>query len=289
MTKDLISKQLALSGFPFQLRIEKEVRLTEGRHGWAVKAAEQAWRNREADNSGFIDLVLEHTHYSTLRLVVECKRQRSSDKRELQWCFLLPEGQAKTTDVVRCFSVDAWSASGPNYGPGAVRVWDDVRITPPSFQSEFCVMNSDEKRRPILESSCRDLLDSLDALAEEEIKIAQRQSSHFRAFYIPAIVTNAKLAACMFDPAFVSLADGVIPEDKYIIEVVPFIRFRKSLVNTFPEDDLVSSLKKANQARERTVFVVNSECLADFLTGWHIAPFDPFENYAILRRLREAR
>ena len=37
---------------------------------------------------------------------------------------------------------------------GAIfRVWDNVRLTPASLQSEFCILTSDEQRRqPILES-----------------------------------------------------------------------------------------------------------------------------------------
>lgn len=286
---DLANKQLSVSGFPFQLRVENEILLTELRHKWSVTTREHAWENPDATNAGFIDLALQQTNISTLRLVIECKRQRSNDASQLHWYFLLPQAEAIQKDTVRCLSLEAWLAFRPSQHWEIIRVWDDVRITPFSYESQFCVMNSDEKRRPILESLCRELLDSVDGLAEEEVKIAQRQSSHLRAFYIPVVVTNAQLAVCKFDPVSISLADGIIPQDKCEIEVVPFIRFRKSLVNTFPKDDAASNLRQANQSRERTVFVVNSEHLVDFLTGWDIKPLDEFSNYALARRLRDVQ
>jgi hypothetical protein len=287
MTQDeVVYKQLARSGFPFQLRVERVVLSTEGHHGWGIVTREHGWVHPETRSSGFIDLVLQHHQYSTLRLVVECKRQRRDDLRALQWLFLIPTEEAITTDAVRCLSLEAWRSSEQL---NILRAWDDVRITPHSLESQFCVLQSDEARRqPILESLCGELLASIDGLAEEEINIVKSQISYaqVRAFYIPAVITNAHLKVCLFDVDSISLSDGVIPEDKCKVKTVPFIRFRKSLTNLFPDDEPLSTLKETNQARERTVFVVNSESLKEFLTGWNILPMDAFDGYAIQQRRR---
>ena len=73
MREDIVHKQLSLSGFPFQLRIEEEIRSTETNHGWRVVTREQAWANSEAQSTGFIDLILRHSPLDALRMVIECK------------------------------------------------------------------------------------------------------------------------------------------------------------------------------------------------------------------------
>jgi len=36
-------KQINKSGFPFQLRVEHEIRMTEQQHGWSVASREHPW------------------------------------------------------------------------------------------------------------------------------------------------------------------------------------------------------------------------------------------------------
>jgi hypothetical protein len=300
--EELIHKQLSLSGFPFQLRIENEIRLTERDHGWRVITREQAWTNNDAQNSGFIDIVLRHNHLSALRLLIECKRQRSDDARNLQWLFLIPEEDAIKKENVRCLSTVSYTrkklgiATGSSkLGPiedeyKSIRIWDDVRIKPASLESQFCVMHgNDSGRQPILESLCREILDSVDGLEEEEINIARSQtpSPEIRAFYIPILVTNAQLVTCTFKVDTISLNDGIIPKDKCELATVPFIRFRKSLANEFPIDQPLLDLQQANKARERTIFIVQSEGLVDFLKDWEIKPMDEFDGYAIYRHMKQ--
>jgi hypothetical protein len=68
------------------------------------------------------------------------------------------------------------------------------------------------------------------------------------------------------------------------ISTVPFIRFRKSLTTVFPEGRFIS-LKWANKARERTVFVVNAAALPEFLKGWNLTALYP-DGFAIQRLAR---
>jgi hypothetical protein len=303
MTKEeLIHKQLSLSGFPFQLRVENEIRLTERDHGWSVITREQAWTNNDAQNSGFIDIVLRHNQISTLRLLIECKRQRADDARNLQWLFLIPEENALEKENVKCLSTESFMRKrlGVPDGSGkpgpildeyiSIRVWDDIRVKPASLESQFCIMHSnDSGRQPILESLCREILDSVDGLAEEEINIAKTKtpSPSVRAFYIPIVLTNAQLIVCTFDIKSVSLNDGIIPKDKCEFKAVPFIRFRKSLASDFPKEYSLSDLNQANKARERTIFIVQSEGLGEFLKDWEIKPMDEFDGYTIHRLLKQ--
>ncbi len=131
------------------------------------------------------------------------------------------------------------------------------------------------------------VLESIEGLAEEEMNIAKSKgsNSHTRLFIFPAIVTNAEIAVYRFDPANIKINDGTLDVGYLEIQIVPFIRFRKSLATGFPQGSY-SDLQLANRARERTVFVANAEYLNEFLKGRHLTPMDSFYGYAIQKLIR---
>ncbi len=170
-----------------------------------------------------------------------------------------------------------------------VRIWDNVKIYPESFQADFCVLPSDESRKsPILESLAAEVIESVEGLANEEVLIARSSGQlHARIFVIPIIVTNATLVVCRFAPDKIRINDGTLDPSDTEIEEVPFIRFRKSIVTDFPNERFYN-LKEANRARERTVFVVNANHIDSFLTNWNIEPIGLF-GFATQRVMRERR
>jgi hypothetical protein len=279
-------KQVNRSGFPFQLKVEDDIRSTEAKHHWSVAGREHAWHDSEGNN-GFIDLVLKHKEFSTYRLIIECKRVKADDATQLQWLFLVEEARADSVVRASSFQVEA---------DIEVRVWDDVRVMPASLESEFCVLKGDEPRRAsLLESLAKGLLDSTEGLAQEEVNMAEsiRNSEqnprglYVRLFLFPMIITNAKIAVCRFNPSRVKLDHGMLePDDAEIFEV-PMIRFRKSLATDFPEG-VFYTLDGANKARERTVLVVNAEHLTDILQKWQMGTM-PDRPYAIERLARKTR
>jgi hypothetical protein len=279
-----IFKQVARSGFPFQLKVEDEVRSTFDKHRWSVESREHPWGHPELVSSGFIDIVLKHEQYSTCRLVMECKRIKADDARQLRWIFLLPDSETRHTELATCLEVVGQTnckTDPPTWND--VRLWDHVLSKPKSLQSEFCVLTNDEQRRqPILESLAAEVLESIEGLAQEEINIkkSQNPSSSVRLFIFPVIVTNADLVVCRFNSNLVNIHDGTLDSDKAETSSVPFIRFRKSLGTSFPPGSF-NNLKSANQARERTVFVVNAASITEFLTGWEINPWDRARGYAV--------
>lgn len=286
MTKDINAlKQVNRSGFPFQLKVEHDVRATEASHHWVVASREHAWIDSEG-NDGFIDIVLKHKEHSTFRLVLECKRVKADDARQLQWLFLVEDAKSDFVFSASSFQVEA--------DIGA-RLWDDVQVSPASLEAQFCVLQGDEPRRGLLERLATGLLESTEGLAQEEISIEQTirkadQSDrplHVRLFLFPIIVTNAKIAVCRFDPSRVDLQEGMLYAGDAEIFEVPMIRFRKSLATPFP-DGVFYHLEAANKARERTVLVVNAEHLTDILTTWNMGRM-PDRNYAIERLLQDAR
>jgi len=281
-----ILKQLNRSGYPFQLRVEQEVIATSQDHWWLLAGREQPWSISDG-GSGFIDIVLAHSHFTTYRLVLECKRVKADDERQLNWIFPIP-GAASQTTLSSCLEVEGKgdrTTSPPAWTD--MRIWDDVRVSPGSYQAEICVLPSDEQRRsPILESLAVECIQSVSGLANEEINVMSKgYAQHLRLFIIPVIVTNADLAVCRFDPNSIKIEDGTLDASSTEIEIVPFIRFRKSLATSIPQISF-DDLKAANRARERTVFVVTAACLAEFLKSWKIEALDRFNGFAIERRGR---
>ena len=274
-------KQINRSGFPFQLKVEDGVRVAENIHHWRVASREHPWTDVR-ESSGFIDLVLKNTEVSTYRLVIECKRVKANDDRQLQWLFLVE--QTKSDFVFRSSAFEVEADIG-------ARLWDDVQVWPASLESQFCVLHGDEPRRPLLESLSKGLLDATEGLAQEEINLEQSirepekrdRPLHVRLFMFPMIVTNAKIAVCRFDPSSVDLEQGLLREGDAEIFEVPMIRFRKSLATEFPEGTFFH-LEAANRARERTVLVVNATHLVDILKEWRVERM-PDRQYAIERLL----
>lgn len=265
-------KQLNRSGFPFQLRIEHEIQSTNTQHNWETASREHPWQTPES--SGFIDLVLSNKQFPADRLVIECKRVRGDDPRQLQWLFLLPDPNPRETKKLSCLEVMAGPPTRSTHiGWREHRVWEDLFVSPQSFQSEFCILSGDEpKRQPLLESLCAEALESIDGLVQEEVNIGRSQKSETRPLFLfPVIVTNAKIMVCQFHPSDVKITDGTLDMSKVKLDEIPFIRFRKSFSTAFPKEGKFFNLREANRARERSVFVVNAENLLEkFLKPWHV-------------------
>lgn len=179
-------KQLNKSGFPFQLCIEHVIRITTSEHNWGVASREHPWRKPDSGSSGFIDLVLSRDDFPGDRLVIECKRIKGDDSRQLQWLFLLPDPNSSPTQEMSCLEV--WAAPPTKAAHGGWqdhRIWEDLQVNPSSFQSEFCILTGDDpKRQPILESLCAELLESLDGLAGEEVNISKSRKTGTGPFFI---------------------------------------------------------------------------------------------------------
>jgi len=285
---DEILKQVNKSGYPFQLRVEQEVVATHQDHGWLIGGREQPWSTSDG-GSGFIDIVLSHNRFTTYRLVLECKRVKADDQRQPNWIFLVSGNTPQKTSLSSCLEVEGSSdrdSSPPAWND--IRIWEDERVSPESYQAEFCVLPSDEQRKsPILESLASECLQAVSGLANEEVNVMSKgYLQHLRLFIIPVIVTNAALAVCSFDPNAIKIEDGTLDASNTETEIVPFIRFRKSLATAMPQMPF-NDMKAANRARERTVFVVTAAHLAEFLKGWRIEPLDQFNGFAIERRGRQ--
>lgn len=279
-----VLQQLNRSGFPFQLKVEALIRETQSQHQWTVLGHEQAWKHPETGATGFVDIALKHAS-SVCEIAIECKRMRAEDARQLRWLFLLPDTELNATRRASCLEIEAGVLQ--DQGWRDVRVWDEVAVSPSSLESEFCILPNDEQRRqPILESLATEMLESAEGLAHEQVTVSQARREPLRSFIFPMIVTNAELVACRFSANDISPKDGTLDLSKVSLEVVPFIRFRKSLVQPI-STGLFRVPVGAQRAGERTVFVVNAEAISDLLAAWDVKP-GGWGSYASLRYFKSA-
>lgn len=132
------------------------------------------------------------SQFSTFRLVIECKRNKAQDARQLRWVFLLPDQELKQTRLASCFEVETYQNQQNLSDFERIKIWDQVSLAPDSLQSEFCIFSNDEaKKTPLLETMCAEVLESVEGIADEEISIAYSQNSkNVRLYIFPAIVTK---------------------------------------------------------------------------------------------------
>jgi hypothetical protein len=247
-------------GFAFQLRIENEVMTTQDKHHWRVSLREHPWIDPKSQQEEFIDLVLTHT---TARMVVECKRVLDAD-----WVFLVPDQQSDQTYNARLLSAFLRPGQSPSK-------WEERSIPYASYQSSICMIRGHgEKDKPLLERLSAPLLRSLDYLADEELRLLANPlanpHNYPEWFYIPAIVTTAKLHVCRCDPSKVNIQNGQMRLDDMKFEPVRVIRFEKTL-SAKPPSLNAKTLQDADIENERTIFIIQSSGLSDFLTAYHNA------------------
>lgn len=245
------------SGFLFQLRVEDEVNTWHHKRefGWKVVSREHRWVDPLWSNEGFIDLVLQSRGIG--RMVIECKRVK-----EGVWIFLIVEDRV---NMARAQLLWTYVEEGQK----PISDWDDFKVTPHSPEASFCIVRGQgEKDTPMLERLSGVLLRSTESLACEENDQRMERKYGPAIVYIPSIITNAELRICRVNPKDIDLTTGMLTEAEF--EVVPFLRFRKSLSTNQDPLSKSKSLTEAAQHQERTVFIINASHLSSFLKGTEI-------------------
>ncbi len=265
-TPESLLKLINASGFLFQLRVAHEIEQSAGQHGYRIAAREHRWINPVSGDDGFIYLVLEN---GRLRLVVECKRVLDGT-----WVFLVPNTDRADTTRARA----GWTHEGVDRSQ--LGGWHDFWVEPKSQEALFCQLRGQNERdKPMLERVAGTLLHAVEAIASEELGYGRSDNTSRERikFYVPVIVTNARLEMCRFSPSEVDINSGQLPDGHVTFQTVPFIRFRKPLTTTLNPRMPPQDLMQANMAQERTVFVVNVAALPEFLRACTIRPWSNSE------------
>ena len=245
-------KLVNAAGYLFQLKVIEHIKGISAKWENKILASEHRWIDEDVGDSGFIDFVLEIG--SNGRMVAECKRVRGNGK----WIFLVPSGEFAEGGLSRLL----WT--GFSDTGRAMAAWDLFQVRPQSLTSSFCIVRGGgEKDPPYLELQSRRLIRATECLAEEELGYRGGTGTRDLRLYFPAIITNAELLVCKYDPAKIDLETGELPEGKF--ESVPFIRFTKTLPSNFQSSFPQDHLYFATAESERTVYVFNARSLQDSL------------------------
>lgn len=247
------------SGFPLQMRLEQLINDTKQDHGWSVLVSEHRWEDLSSKDEGFIDLILRHKSLG-YHLVIECKRFIGS------WFFLVPNLDPQKKDRLKVLSSANLTGS---------LLWEDVPLNPTSFETKYCIMESQEKRdKRTLEKMAGDLLLSMEQVANDEWELIKsmsyRNQQDIRSIptitYIPILITSASLFTYKFDPSQIDLDKGELNFLEDNLSPCKFIRFRKNLATKMAYNDTrVDTLFDLNRESDRSVIVINSEFILDFL------------------------
>jgi hypothetical protein len=244
------------SGFMLQLALENAVVSTQAKHGFELEAREHPWHL--AGETGFIDLILGR---NVVRVVCECKRTRDAN-----WVFAV-EADAQDADRARLLWADV-----VDHRP--LRDWFNFLMTTSSPESSFCMIRGQgENDSPLLERLAGKLMTSIEALADEELRLRQPGDTRdTRRVYVPLVVTTARLWVCRYEPEKIDLASGRLDDPRF--EEVQVVRFKKALAAP-SADELIDptempykAFRRLSRQQERTVFVVTSSHLVSLLTEW---------------------
>lgn len=258
--RDQHTQVLNGSGFPLQIAIEHLVSTTTP-GGWRMRYSEHAWRSQEdSSQSGFIDLVLQN-QYDTAVMVVECKRVRDAN-----WLFLSSTGTARSRAHCKGWVSHYRQDSFKFFG------WEDFPVDPQTLEASFCVIRGQDAngRGSMLERIASEVVASTEALALQEKPLHVPPSSRQFRMYFNVIVTTAPLLVAQFEPDTISLAKGTLDEASFT--EVPFLRFRKQLLDAFTPANLLDYQNGAvAKSRESTVFIVNAGNFSEFLREFEVS------------------
>jgi hypothetical protein len=238
------------SGFLFQVKVAQQFRES----GLSPVLEEQHWVHPNGKYEGFADIVAISNR---LRFVVECKRFRDAE-----WIFLTQERSFSQNRNI-FYKISKYDSS--NY---PFRKWSEFGTHQKNIkEANQCVMKRNGKDENLLESICTILINSIEAIAQDEIQIRKDQRGEL--IYIPMIVTTARLYLCEYNLNIIDINTGnlSINEISPTLESVPYIRFRKSL--GIRSNELVdsSSLKHLSLANERSILIIQAESLKGFLNS----------------------
>jgi hypothetical protein len=257
MEDSAFRNQINASGFPFQLRVEAEIKDSFNKHRWYKTGSEYYWKNYQSEAEGFIDLILSKGNSSsTWYMVIECKRVRGGS-----WVFLCPEDYINNCNDYHLLTRHLSDKSNS-------LVWVNNIVLPSGPVSSFCtVPGQGDRDNPMLERVCGQLLDSLESLATKEIYGSNSSPNDFerKSYFTPVLITNSDLIVSHFALKEIGLSDGMLADSHGVFQSVPYLRFQKSFATEYSTEKTALNLRESGKEDQRTIFIVNASNITDFL------------------------
>jgi hypothetical protein len=251
------------SGFPFQIGVTEIIKTIPD---WHVEFTEHSWENQDDNSSGFIDIVVrkqivkaigneENFAPRNLWLVIECKRITNHPY------IFLESNENKGNEINQAKTFLSSTAT-----PSTLLVGHpDIRLLPTSYESNFCVVTSQDHKKPLLEKVASELVSSTSAFASEIIHPQGIRISP--DIFVSIIVLNLPIILCRYSAPEISIKDGTLSNPEF--ETVPYLRFRKQFERRLDTRekayDYFRDWGELAKRKEHTVFVVSAENLPKFL------------------------
>lgn len=246
------------SGFPLQIAVARAISAPSGGHPFDVRFQEHAWRDEATGESGYIDLVASaHGH---INLIIECKRPNAK-----AWYFMNSDGSNRGRPKATWFKTGIAdvlvSRSTARYEQKRIAAWGSGVFHPQCPGMDYCVMGDKAAAKsPLIESIAAPLCVATESFGRWYMPFQDGQSGS--SYFLPVIVTTAELRVVTANPDNISLATGQIPDGE--CEVVPYLKMTKQLA-TPGIGATFDSVHQAVMAMNRTVYIVNAECLVEFM------------------------
>lgn len=229
---------LSGSGFPFQTAVAAAIQAT---NVFAVEE-EVAWKD-DTGAARFLDIVASK---DSVRICIECKALRKS-----ALVFLIPKDrEIGATRLVRAVFLNRVedSTRRPIVDYGVCATDNESR------ESMYCVICGDqEKGGRLIEREAQPLIQGTEQYAIDRVHDYKQAGT---TVCIPVLCTTAQLFVAEYDPAMISLQDGVYKAAEDHLTRVPYIRFTKQFSADSPD-----------VTRNRTVVVVQATELSNLLGG----------------------
>lgn len=246
---------LDTSGFPLQAKIQNEITSLsrEFGQGWTATIEEQPWRHPQTGDSGYIDLVAT---CDRMRLIIECKRQLGTSL-----LFQVPLVVSPYNARLRCLSCRVTN----QLTPLIQYAWKDCRMA--AFDSSVCII--EPKSKGLLETVASTAVLSSEALADQEGQIMASNGEMNPAYYVPVIVTTARLLTWKLPYQNIGIEDGKVTHNPEMREI-KWARLSKPLTIHGFFGEKKASIEDQNSDDIRTVFIVQAQHLVKFLSTFRI-------------------
>lgn len=266
--KQLLTKCVKASGFPFQAKIQK---LIESTSKWSVLATECPWRYDGREE--FLDIVAYHQN---IHLVIECKKSGVLDaaqkKHGLDWfagapkrsfVFLCHGNGSETSKetsrtLVTCYREED-NDDEPDTAYGAQA--EQWQFAPESYEAGLCVAVDAESSKELLERELSLLVRGCHEYAKSFYGYLSGVGAHITEVFLPVFVTTSPLFVVDYRPDRVAVEDGKYELEPDEIRQVPWVRFRKALM-----------AENSQALNKRTVIVVEARHFEHFLDQFAVIP-----------------
>jgi hypothetical protein len=279
---ELLFNALNEQGYLFQEACEHALKENEEGTGWEVKASDYPVSIQEQDTK--VDIVLRSKISSSPELfaLLECKR---ADPSYVYWLFGapgLPFGNALFSALG--FECHLVRSDSPHRVDRLVERLS-FKVSTHGVESWLEVKKGTGKRASNpqnIENAFMQVLRGIGGFAQEQLIQRHKNLIPFKTFFVPVVVTTAKLYVAYYEVKNIDLSSGTINKDRVTFGSrgqpameVDWVLLDYGIGRNIDEDSVPKSYIGVNpnellKYKTRSIFVVNSDNLVLFFSKLHL-------------------